>query len=231
MPRTATQSQDFLLLSTQHDAQLLSAGFGPAIGPRPYLISMAKRTFDVVMSLILLVWLLPLFVALAVGVKCTSRGPIIFSQWRSGKDLHPFKLLKFRSMYVTNNFLTKQATREDARITHFGRLIRKLSADELPQLINVLKGEMSLVGPRPHPLSLDGHFSSRIPNYALRYMARPGITGLAQVNGARGETPTDSSMEMRVNYDLEYISTASMILDLKILLLTVREVLNSTSAY
>lgn len=230
-PRTCPQREDLLFLSAKEGAYLLGAELGPAINPRPYLFSMAKRTFDVVMSLFLLICLLPLLFLLAVGVKCTSHGPIIFIQWRSGKDFHPFRLLKFRSMYVTNDVSTKQATREDPRVTFFGGLIRKLSVDELPQLINVLKGEMSLVGPRPHPVSLDSRFSSQVPNYALRYMARPGLTGLAQVNGARGETPTVSSMEVRVNYDLEYISTASLILDLKILLLTVREALFSRSGY
>jgi lipopolysaccharide/colanic/teichoic acid biosynthesis glycosyltransferase len=125
----------------------------------------------------------------------------------------------------------KQACRGDPRITPLGRFLRQTSIDELPQLVNVLRGDMSLVGPRPHPVPLDTRFAPQIPNLFARYKARPGLTGLAQVNGARGETPTVEAMSRRLEYDLEYVTHASMLGDIKILLLTMREVVCSTTAY
>src|ERR1700693_3763352 len=191
-----------------------------------YVHGWQKRSLDVVVASILLMLSLPVFLGLALAIKLTSRGPVFFVQERYGKDLRTFNLLKFRSMYseYSTEACWKQASRGDPRVTPLGRFIRKTSLDELPQLLNVLWGEMSLVGPRPHPIPLDRHFSTLIAGYFGRYAGRPGVTGLAQVNGARGETPTLGHMVRRVIYDIQYIETASLTIDLKILARTTGEV-------
>lgn len=202
------------------------------ITPKPYLFSPTKRIIDLTLSLILLIFFLPLLLNVALAIKLTSRGPIFFTQWRYSAGLRPFKIIKFRSMYVSDqDEPVRQATQHDPRVSPIGRFIRKTSIDELPQLLNVLRGEMSLVGPRPHPIDLDDRFVPHVDNYLCRYMVRPGITGHAQVNGARGETPTIASMAKRVEYDLAYIRSANILKDLRILCETVREVFFSVSAY
>ncbi len=212
--------------------KIIQLGSTSGITPKPYLFSPAKRIFDFTLSLILLLFFLPLLLNVALVIKLTSRGPVLFTQWRYSAGLRPFKIVKFRSMYVADtDGPVRQATQHDRRVTPVGRFIRKTSIDELPQLLNVLRGDMSLVGPRPHPISLDDHFIPHVANYLCRYMVRPGITGHAQVNGARGETPTIASMAKRVEHDLEYIRTGSFLTDLRILCQTVREVFFSVSAY
>lgn len=175
-----------------------------------------KRGIDIVGSLVLILLSSPVMLAVAIGVKLSSPGPVVFCQERVGKDKKPFKMLKFRSMRITGTEDTGWSTDRDPRKTKFGSLIRKFSLDELPQFFNVLVGDMSLVGPRPELPYHVNHFKKEIPLYLLRQQVRPGITGWAQVNGLRGDT----SIEERVRYDLWYIENWSIWLDLKILLKT-----------
>ncbi len=175
-----------------------------------------KRGMDIVGSLLLIVLSSPLMLIAAVGVKLSSPGPILFRQERVGKDKKPFMMLKFRSMRVTATETTGWTTDTDPRKTRFGSFIRKVSIDELPQFFNVLKGDMSLVGPRPEvPYHVD-HFKEEIPLYLVRQQVRPGITGWAQVHGLRGNT----SIEARVKYDIWYIENWTLGLDLYILFKT-----------
>jgi putative colanic acid biosynthesis UDP-glucose lipid carrier transferase len=183
--------------------------------------SSTKRAFDIFFALAVavcvLIWLIPL---LAVLIKLESKGPIFFKQLRTGKDGVPFYCFKFRSMYVNTDANHKQASRGDSRITKTGAFLRKTSLDELPQFINVLLGDMSVVGPRPHMLQHTDTYSRIITNYMLRHAMRPGITGLAQVEGHRGETKELGAMVNRVNADINYIQTWSLPLDIKIIALT-----------
>jgi len=180
-----------------------------------------KRIFDVVMSAIGLVLLSPLFLAIAVAIKAASPGPVFFRQERYGKRREPFKIWKFRSMVTSAGAAAfRQAARDDERVTRIGRILRRTNLDELPQLWNVLNGTMSLVGPRPHPTSLDEEHETRFPGYGARFEVKPGITGWAQVNGFRGETVTDEAMRGRIEHDLFYVEHRSFWLDLKILFLT-----------
>ena len=200
---------------------------------RPYLESRSKRLFDVAFSASALLILLPLFVLISAAIAVSSRGPVLFRQRRTGLGGDTFEILKFRSMYCQQGEggVVVQAVRGDARVTPVGRFLRRTSFDELPQLINVLQGDMSIVGPRPHAVSHDDVFSRQIPNYRKRFDARPGITGLAQVRGSRGETPSPDAIAARAALDIEYIGSATIAVDVKIIALTVREVLLSDSAY
>lgn len=192
----------------------------------------AKRILDVVLASILLVGLSPLLLVIGIAIRMDSRGPVLFRQTRQGFCGRPFMIFKFRSMTTTDNGnVIKQAQRGDSRITRVGRFLRETSLDELPQLINVVLGDMSLIGPRPHAVAHDRLYEPQIPAYAWRYHALPGMTGWAQVNGHRGETRDLASMEARVEHDLWYIRNWSIWLDLKILLMTFRAVLKSTNAY
>ncbi|HVW73352.1 MAG TPA: sugar transferase, partial [Rhizomicrobium sp.] len=165
----------------------------------------AKRTLDVTVAGLAILLLLPLLALVALAVAAETRGPVIFAQRRTGLNGKTFAIFKFRSMRVLEDGTdVKQATENDARITRVGRIIRKTSLDELPQLFNVLAGDMSLVGPRPHAVAHDDYYGARIANYGLRFKVKPGITGWAQVNGARGETPTIDIMQDRINYDAWY---------------------------
>jgi len=191
-----------------------------------------KRAFDVTLAAGLLCLLAPLLVALAVLVRLDSVGPALFRQTRLGRGGKTFEILKFRTMTVMENGArVVQARKNDPRITRIGRLLRRTSLDELPQLINVLKGEMSLVGPRPHAAAHDAYYSQLIENYCARQAVRPGITGWAQVNGYRGETPTVASMCERVRHDVWYVRHFSIGLDLKIIARTVVEVLRPRNAH
>ena len=198
-----------------------------------YLRSPAKRLLDIVLALGILVVFAPLLIETALLIKATSKGPVLFRQSRYGAWKRPFHILKFRSMRVSPSAEAHfaQATRDDPRVTLIGRFIRRCSIDELPQLFNVLKGDMSLVGPRPHPLPLDDAYAPRIPHYSLRFQARPGLTGWAQVQGARGETPSIDHMQRRVSLDVQYVSNASLAMDLVILAKSAREMIASDSAY
>ncbi len=175
-----------------------------------------KRAMDIAGSLALIVLTSPVMVVTAIGVKLSSPGPVFFRQKRVGKDKKPFTMVKFRSMSVTKSEKTGWTTRDDPRKTRFGSFIRKYSIDELPQLFNVLAGDMSLVGPRPEIPFHVRHFKEEVPLYLVRQQVKPGMTGWAQVNGLRGDT----SIEARVKYDIWYIENWSLELDIRILLKT-----------
>ncbi|GJE25620.1 hypothetical protein LKMONMHP_0458 [Methylobacterium organophilum] len=196
---------------------------GINIGRRPLNLGeiLLKRAFDLVLATTALVLLAPMLIAIAVLIKIDSPGPVFFRQRRYGFNQQAFGVFKFRSMKVHAEAGFRQATRNDDRITRIGAMLRRTNLDELPQLLNVLIGDMSLVGPRPHALAHDRSFERRIALYARRHNVKPGITGWAQVNGFRGETLTDADMEKRVQADLHYIDNWSIWLDLKIILQTV----------
>jgi len=174
----------------------------------------------------------PLLVMAAFAIKLDSPGPIFFRQQRCGFNGRIFRIRKFRTMHVLEDGpAIRQAHPIDRRVTRVGKWLRRTSFDELPQLLNVLEGSMSLVGPRPHALAHDGEFDKLVRNYALRRRVRPGLTGWAQVHGCRGPTPTAITVETRVQYDLWYIDNWSLRLDLLILLRTPIEVLRGRNAY
>jgi putative colanic acid biosynthesis UDP-glucose lipid carrier transferase len=181
-----------------------------------------KRFFDIVVSLavtlFILSWLIPL---IGLLIKLESKGPVFFKQLRSGQDNKSFWCLKFRSMRMNNNANLVQATRDDARITRLGRFLRRSSLDEFPQFLNVLMGDMSIVGPRPHMLKHTADYSKIIDEYMIRQFLKPGITGWAQVNGFRGETKTLDQMKKRVEFDLWYMENWNLWLDIKIMFLTI----------
>ncbi|HEX5649740.1 MAG TPA: undecaprenyl-phosphate glucose phosphotransferase [Steroidobacteraceae bacterium] len=192
----------------------------------------AKRLTDVVLSSLALLMALPLLLAIAAAIKVTSPGPVIFSQRRYGLNGEEIIVYKFRTMHVTEDGAEiTQASRHDPRITLAGRILRKYSLDELPQLINVLQGRMSLVGPRPHAVAHNEMYRKLINGYMVRHKVLPGITGLAQVNGLRGETKSLEQMEARVRCDLEYLRNWSVGLDLQILAKTALRVWNDRAAY
>jgi Undecaprenyl-phosphate glucose phosphotransferase len=179
---------------------------------------MNKRILDVVLAAFALVVLSPIFALAALLIKVDSPGPVFFRQRRSGFNNRDFQILKFRTMHVMEDRgQIRQASRKDERITRVGAFLRRSSIDELPQLINVLRGEMSLVGPRPHAVSHNAEWAELVDDYALRHHIKPGITGLAQVNGYRGLCDTCEHVKMRVHYDLEYINHWSIWLDLQII--------------
>ena len=185
-----------------------------------------KRVLDITISFLVIVlilsWLIPL---LGLTILLESKGPIFFKQLRTGKNKKPFYCLKFRSMRSNNDADSKQATQNDTRITAIGRFIRKTSLDEFPQFINVFKGEMSLVGPRPHMLQHTFDYSKVADDYMIRQFIKPGITGWAQINGYRGEITNPEQIQMRVNKDLWYLENWTLWLDIQILFLTVYYVL------
>jgi exopolysaccharide biosynthesis polyprenyl glycosylphosphotransferase len=191
-----------------------------------------KRAMDVVLSAALIVFFAPLLIGIATAVKWDSAGPVFFRQRRNGYQGRPFRIMKFRTMTVMEDGdIPNQVCKDDDRVTRVGRLLRKYSLDELPQLLNVLTGEMSLIGPRPHPLALDAFYSKLIENYEIRQHVKPGITGWAQVNGLRGETQTLDLMYRRIEFDCWYAKNCSVILDIRILARTVLEVLRPRTAY
>jgi len=197
------------------------------VGPR-----VAKRLLDVSFAGILLVLLAPLLLGAAVTIRLESHGPALFRQWRLGLNGRPFRVLKLRTLtIVEDGDAITQVTRNDPRVTRPGRFLRKLSLDELPQLINVLCGEMSLVGPRPHAIAHDHYYAERIENYALRQTVKPGLTGWAQIHGLRGETATLEDMRRRVAFDLWYVRRAGLLLDLRILFATPFAVLSGRNAW
>ena len=179
----------------------------------------AKRVFDVLMSgfiaILFLSWMLPL---ISLAIVLTSPGPPLFVQIRSGRNLKQFRCLKFRTMYTPRNYggSLRQTTRNDPRVTRLGRLLRRTNLDEMPQFLNVLMGDMSLVGPRPHPIEMDAQYWFSMPEYARRYDIRPGITGLAQVSGCRGGITYPRMMQDRVRYDRFYLRKLSFLFDVQI---------------
>ncbi|WP_083422030.1 sugar transferase [Arsenicibacter rosenii] len=193
--------------------------------PAPRL-SRKKRLFDLLFSLLVIVFMLSWMIPLAgLMIRLTSAGPVIFVQLRSGRNGQPFRCLKFRTMYYDKQAHFSQAVRNDPRVTWIGSFLRRTNLDEMPQFINVLLGQMSIVGPRPHAVNHDAQFWFRLKNYPLRYQVTPGITGLAQVRGNRGLTSQLIEMEHRVRYDRFYISRRSLWFDLRICAWTVKKML------
>jgi len=183
--------------------------------------SRIKRMTDVVGAGLGLLILLPFLALIALAIVIESPGPVFFRQRRSGRDGRVFRIYKFRTMKVLEDGAEiVQARRDDRRVTRLGRFLRRSSIDELPQLVNVLKGEMSLVGPRPHAVAHDQYYGTMVTNYNLRFHTKPGITGLAQVNGLRGEIRDIDHMQARVARDLEYIENWSWTMDARILVRT-----------
>lgn len=181
-----------------------------------------KRIEDIVVSAIILLLISPILLLITISIKVTSKGPIIFKQKRGGINNKEIVVYKFRSMTTQDNGSTvKQATKNDARITSIGNFLRKSSLDELPQFINVIQGRMSVVGPRPHAVTHDKEYTKLIPEYNQRALVKPGITGLAQINGWRGETDILEKMQKRVNMDLNYIENWTLWLDIKIIFITI----------
>ena len=193
----------------------------------------AKALQDKILAVIALMGLWPLMLAIAVGVKMSSPGPVFFRQRRHGLGGREFYMFKFRSMRVHDDHGTtiQQATKNDTRITRFGSFLRRSSLDELPQIFNVLGGSMSIVGPRPHAAQHNTHYEKLINHYMQRHYVKPGITGWAQVNGFRGETPELRTMKKRIQYDLDYIRRWSLWLDIRIIVLTAVRVLGQKTAY
>lgn len=191
-----------------------------------------RRAFDLVIAVVALVLALPVLLVIAVAIRLDSPGPILFRQARGGINGRPFRMYKFRTMTVTeDDGAITQATRDDPRVTQVGRLLRQTSLDELPQLLNVIRGEMSLVGPRPHALQHDIEFGKIVDGYALRSRVKPGITGWAQIHGLRGGVSTVEAIQRRVDLDNDYIAHRTLRLDVLILVRTIREVIRQTNAY
>ena len=185
------------------------------------LNTILKRTFDVVFSLFVIVFLLSWITPIiALIIKIESRGPVFFKQTRNGIKFREFTCYKFRSMIENNDADTQQATKNDKRVTKIGKILRKTSLDELPQFFNVLIGNMSVVGPRPHMIKENERYSKTVDKFMVRHFVKPGITGLAQVKGFRGEVETDEDIINRVKYDIYYLENWSLILDLNIVFLT-----------
>ena len=215
-----------------------SRKFGSTVGvefrraPLSLAERFSKRLLDIVCSVGAVITLLPLFFIVALAIKVDSPGPVLFMQTRHGFNGKRFKILKFRTMTVLEDGPTiPQAVRGDSRVTRIGAWLRKTSIDEIPQFFNVLKGDMSVVGPRPHAVAHDNHYADIIGRYAFRQHVKPGITGWAQIHGHRGETPTVRSMKERVDRDIWYVDNWSLLLDLKIILSTAVEVIHSRNAY
>ena len=181
-----------------------------------------KRTFDILFSVIIIIgvlsWLIPI---LAIFIKSESKGPIFFKQKRNGLNYHEFDCFKFRSMTVNEVADVEQVSKNDPRITKIGRFIRKTSIDELPQFFNVFLGDMSVVGPRPHMVSHTEMYAKKVDKFMVRHFIKPGITGLAQTNGYRGEVESEKDIINRVKYDIFYLENWSLLLDIKIVFLTV----------
>ncbi len=226
---------DFYSINS-HYTQLKDVNGMPAVSiyenPVSGLKGIVKRLEDVVLSIIILAIIAIPMMIIALIIKATSKGPAIFKQVRYGLDGKPIKVWKFRSMKVMeNDGVIKQATKDDPRVTPFGRFIRRTSLDELPQFINVLAGDMSIVGPRPHAVAHNEEYRDIIEGYMLRHKAKPGITGWAQINGFRGETDTFDKMKGRVDFDIEYIRNWSVIFDCKIILMTIFKGFRNQNAY
>ncbi|TDM05565.1 MAG: undecaprenyl-phosphate glucose phosphotransferase [Ideonella sp. MAG2] len=191
-----------------------------------------KRASDIVLAALILILISPVLLLVALGVKLSSPGPVLFKQRRTGLDGEVIQVYKFRSMRsMDNGEVVKQATRSDPRITPFGAFIRRTSLDELPQFVNVLQGRMSIVGPRPHAVAHNEQYRKIVRAYMARHKVKPGITGWAQVNGLRGETDTVDKMARRVEFDLEYLRNWSLGLDLLIIARTARLMFFDRSAY
>jgi putative colanic acid biosynthesis UDP-glucose lipid carrier transferase len=192
-----------------------------------------KRLSDIVLSVVILILISPLLLAIAVGVKMTSPGPIIFKQRRYGLNGEEIVVSKFRTMSTCedNGDFIRQAQKNDSRVTPFGAFLRRTSLDELPQFFNVIQGRMSIVGPRPHAVAHNELYRKIIKGYMVRHKVKPGVTGWAQVNGCRGETDTVEKMKKRIDYDLAYLRNWSLLLDLYIIFKTIFVVFDDRNAY
>lgn len=235
LPVSVLYAPDFLVFNMLHarweqvgNHHIVNVVTTPFLGVSGW----TKRLEDIALSvLILLIIAIPM-AGIAMAIKLTSPGPALFRQRRYGLNGKEFEIWKFRTMTVVEDGAAYvQATHQDTRVTPLGRFLRATSLDELPQFMNVLLGDMSIVGPRPHPVALDERHRDLIPRYIFRHKIRPGITGLAQVNGFRGETDTLEKMEKRVEKDIEYINQWSLMLDLKIILLTLLRGFTDKNAY
>jgi putative colanic acid biosynthesis UDP-glucose lipid carrier transferase len=206
--------------------------FTPVNTNDDWAVGLGKRALDLFIAAPAFLVLSPLFLLIALLITIDSAGPILFRQQRSGACGKTFEILKFRTMRVMENGAdVKQAVADDPRTTRIGRTLRRYSLDELPQLVNVLNGEMSLVGPRPHAMAHDSYYGTHIADYGHRFAVKPGMTGWAQINGHRGPTPTLSVMEARIDHDVWYVKNASFALDLKILLKTPLAVFKPRNAF
>jgi putative colanic acid biosynthesis UDP-glucose lipid carrier transferase len=217
-------------------ARVENIGGVPVIGMRetPFVTinSFNKRLADIVLSLCILTLASPVLLAIAIGVKFSSPGPILFKQRRYGLSGEAIQVYKFRSMTVREDGdNVQQATRNDPRVTRFGAILRRTSLDELPQFLNVLQGTMSIVGPRPHAIAHNEMYRKLISGYMIRHKVKPGITGWAQVNGLRGETETIDKMQQRVNFDIAYLREWSMAFDFRIIVRTVSVLIRGDNAY
>jgi undecaprenyl-phosphate glucose phosphotransferase len=183
--------------------------------------SPTKRSLDISISALVILFLLPALIAIAAAIKVSSPGPVFFRQQRYGTNRRVFWIIKFRTMRVMEaQGAFQQAARNDVRVTPIGAWLRRSSMDELPQLLNVLAGDMSLVGPRPHALAMDDYYGQVIPDHEVRHLVRPGLTGLAQINGYRGPTDQLDAIAGRVDHDIAYIRDWSVMQDVRILLRT-----------
>jgi putative colanic acid biosynthesis UDP-glucose lipid carrier transferase len=201
-------------------------------GPRTLGDRAIKMFMDIVIASAALVILGPLLLMTAIAIKLDSAGPVLFRQRRCGFNGKQFQIFKFRTMSVMEDGdAIAQARPNDPRITRIGHLLRRTSIDELPQLLNVLMGSMSIVGPRPHAVAHENRFDQTVTNYAFRNHVKPGLTGWAQVNGCRGETRTAADIEKRVKFDLWYIDNWSVFSDFKIMLMTAIEIVRGENAY
>ncbi|MBE0363251.1 putative colanic acid biosysnthesis UDP-glucose lipid carrier transferase [Pseudoalteromonas ulvae UL12] len=226
---------DFLLSSLIHaridhvgDIDTLSVFESPFNGARELI----KRTEDIIIGGLILLLISPILVAISIAIKATSKGPVFFKQARYGLHGEKIKVWKFRSMTVMENSdVVTQATKNDSRITPLGGFLRRTSLDELPQFINVILGDMSIVGPRPHAVSHNEEYRQKVEFYMLRHKVKPGITGWAQISGWRGETDTLEKMEKRIEFDLQYIKHWSLWFDLKIIFLTIFKGFTGKNAY
>jgi putative colanic acid biosynthesis UDP-glucose lipid carrier transferase len=219
------------MIATQPVHTVIQSMPNSASCPNPRVLSF-KRAMDVVLAACGLLAAMPVLMVIALLVRMDGKGPILFRQQRGGLNGQPFSIYKFRTMVVTPPTAgVVQATRNDPRLTRTGKWLRNLSLDELPQLVNVLKGDMSLIGPRPHALQHDSYYSELIPTYHQRFRMRPGLTGLAQVKGWRGETDRLEKMQRRVEMDNHYIDHYSLGMDIRILFQTVLVVFFQKNAY
>lgn len=196
-------------------------------GDQPPVGGLSKRAFDLIVSASALIFFLPFLLLIALIVKLESRGPAIFKQERGGFRGKTFRIWKFRTMTVMENRGVLQARSKDVRFTRLGGFLRRSSLDELPQLVNVLIGDMSIIGPRPHALEHDVLFEKVDARYPIRFNARPGVTGLAQVNGSRGPTETEEKIQLRTGFDVEYVQAWSWRRDIEIFLRTIKVLLKA----
>ncbi|TNV22972.1 undecaprenyl-phosphate glucose phosphotransferase [Buttiauxella sp. B2] len=215
-------------LRSIHNLQTISILSSPFEGVGSFI----KRAEDLVLGSVIMVLISSLLLVIGIGIKLTSRGPVFFKQDRYGLSGQKIKVWKFRTMRVMENSDTVvQATKGDPRVTRFGAFLRRTSLDELPQFFNVLQGSMSIVGPRPHAVTHNEQYRKQVENYMIRHKVKPGITGLAQINGYRGEIDALYKMEKRVQYDIEYIQNWSLWLDIKIIIKTIFKGFVGKNAY